>query len=232
MPISDPFRKGFLRRTFISLVISIFVLALLIFLPAGDIWWWKGWIFILVFSVLTIVSVFYLAFANPEIFVARSKIQVGTKWWDKVMLFFLLTSLMAIFPVAGFDYRYNFSFVPLWLSVLGHVLFSFGFITSTWVYSVNKFAEPGVRIQAERGQKVIDTGPYAIIRHPLYLASFFLVGGIPLVLGSYWAMIPVVIGDLVLIVRTALEDQMLQNELQGYREYACRVRYRLIPGVW
>ena len=103
---------------------------------------------------------------------------------------------------------------------------------STWVYSVNKFAEPGVRIQTERGHKVIETGPYAIVRHPLYLASLFLIGGIPLTLGSFWALIPVAVGTMVLLVRTALEDRMLHRELDGYKEYASRVRYRLIPGVW
>ena len=97
--------------------------------------------------------------------------------------------------------------------------------------SVNKFAEITVRIQTERGHKVVDTGPYAIVRHPFYVASFWLAG-IPLSLGSYWALIPAAITVLVVVVRTALEDRTLQSELPGYKEYAARVRYRLIPGVW
>lgn len=238
MPSSDSkdagrsFDAALFARTFRSLAVSVFIIAVAIFLPAGDIGWWRGWLFLLVFLVLTILSVFYLRVRNPEIFVARSKIHEGTKAWDKVILVLLLGSLVAIFPMAGFDSRYHWSDVPMGLTVLGYVLFSFGFAASTWVYSVNKFAEPGVRIQTDRGQKVIDTGPYAIVRHPLYLASLFLVAGIPLALGSLWAFIPVAIGTIAILVRTALEDRMLHEELQGYKEYASRVRYRLLPWLW
>jgi protein-S-isoprenylcysteine O-methyltransferase Ste14 len=100
------------------------------------------------------------------------------------------------------------------------------------VYSVNPFAEPSVRIQWDRGHRVVDTGPYAIVRHPLYAASSFLVAGMPLAMGSYWALVPVAAGALVLIVRTVLEDRVLRDELPGYRDYASRVRSRLVPGVW
>ena len=102
----------------------------------------------------------------------------------------------------------------------------------TWAESVNKHFEPTVRIQTERGHTVVDTGPYTIVRHPGYLAASLLVLGMPLALGSFWALIPAVISYLLLVVRTALEDRTLQDELPGYREYAERVRYRLIPGVW
>ena len=98
--------------------------------------------------------------------------------------------------------------------------------------SVNKFAEITVRIQTERGHKVVDTGPYAIVRHPFYVGAFLWIAGIPLSLGSYWALIPAAITVLVVVVRTALEDRTLQSELPGYKEYAARVRYRLVPGVW
>ncbi len=100
------------------------------------------------------------------------------------------------------------------------------------MYAVNKFAEPSVRIQSDRGHRVVDTGPYAIVRHPLYLAGIFTVVGMALALGSYRALIPVAVGVVVILVRTGLEDRMLRNELEGYKDYASRVRYRLIPGVW
>ncbi len=89
-----------------------------------------------------------------------------------------------------------------------------------------------VRIQTERGHQVVDTGPYAFVRHPFYVASFPLFVGMPLALGSYWALIPAAVTGIALVMRTALEDRTLQNELPGYKEYASRVRYRLIPGVW
>lgn len=219
-------------RTFVSLAATLLTLAALIFWPAADIEWRQGWIFLLIFAVLVGISVGYLWFANPEIFVARSKIQKGTKSWDKAMMVFLLGSLVAIFPLAGLDHRWHWSAMPNWLTILGFALFSLGFIASIWVYRVNKFAELGVRIQTERGHKVIDTGPYVIVRHPLYLASLILIIGTPLALNSYWALIPAGVGTIVLGVRTAWEDRLLYEELEGYKEYASRVRYRLIPGVW
>ena len=102
----------------------------------------------------------------------------------------------------------------------------------TWAESVNKFFEPTVRIQTDRGHRVIDTGPYAIVRHPGYASGYLLFVGMPLALGSLWALIPAILSCLLLVVRTILEDQTLRNELAGYEEYAQRVRYRLIPGVW
>jgi protein-S-isoprenylcysteine O-methyltransferase Ste14 len=145
----------------------------------------------------------------------------------------LIVLFVAMFPIAGLDDgRFHWSSVPLWLTAAGYLLFLLGMVGNVWVMSVNKFAEPGVRIQTERGQTVVDTGPYAIVRHPLYTTAFFLCGGMPLALGSFWALVPAAIAVLVLIVRTALEDRMLQNELDGYKEYARCVRYRLIPGVW
>jgi protein-S-isoprenylcysteine O-methyltransferase Ste14 len=211
----------------------LILLAVAMFLPAGDIRWTKGWLFLLVFLLLMAAGVVYLWRTNPDIFVARSKIHAGTKGWDKVLMVFLLSSFVAIFPVAGFDAgRFHWSSVSLGLIVLGYVLLCVGFFISIWVYRVNKFAEPGVRIQTERGQKVIDTGPYAIVRHPLYLGALIMSAGIPLALGSFWALVPAGVGVLILVVRTVMEDRTLQEELEGYKEYAGRVRYRLIPGVW
>jgi protein-S-isoprenylcysteine O-methyltransferase Ste14 len=120
----------------------------------------------------------------------------------------------------------------VFLIVLGYVLLCVGFFVSVWAESVNEFAEPSARIQTERGHKVIDTGPYAIIRHPLYLAGLVMYAGIPLTLGSFWAFIPVALGTVTIVVRTILEDRMLQKELEGYKDYARRVPHRLIPGVW
>jgi protein-S-isoprenylcysteine O-methyltransferase Ste14 len=217
----------------LSLGVFLIVLGVAMFLPAGDIRWAKGWLFLLVFLLLTAVSTLYLWRTNPDIFVARSKIHPGTKGWDKVLVVFLLLSFLALFPVAGFDAgRFHWSRVSLGVIVLGYALLCVGFFVSIWVYRVNKFAEPTVRIQTDRGHKVIDAGPYAIVRHPLYLGALFMSAGIPLDLGSFWALVPAAVGVLVLVVRTVLEDRTLQEELAGYQEYTGRVRHRLIPGVW
>jgi protein-S-isoprenylcysteine O-methyltransferase Ste14 len=224
-------RRGLLLRSTFTLAGMVIVFGVLLFLPAG-IGWRKGWLFLVVFLAFTILSSAYLWRANPDIFIARSKIHQGTKSWDKVLMSLILVSFFAIFPIAGLDARWHGSAVPIWLVAVGYLLFALGFALSTWVYAVNKFAEPSVRIQSDRQQKVIDTGPYAIVRHPLYAVSFFLVVGMALALGSFWALIPVAVGTAVLLVRTVLEDSMLQCELAGYKDYASRVRYRLIPGVW
>jgi protein-S-isoprenylcysteine O-methyltransferase Ste14 len=216
-----------LRRSILLLGGVFLVLALAIFLPGG-IGWWEGWFFLAVFTLETIFASLYLWRRNPEIFAARSKLQSGIKPWDKVMMILLIVSIMTIFPVAGATH----SAVPPWVIVVGYILLTIGMVGSVWVYGVNKFAEPGVRIQTDRGHKVVDTGPYAIVRHPLYATAFLIFGGFALPLGSYWALIPAAIAAMVLVVRTALEDRTLQRELEGYKDYAGRVRSRLIPGVW
>ncbi len=223
-----------LGRGILSLGISFVVLGVLIFLPAGDIRWWKGWLFLLVFFVLTVPSIIYLRRTNPEIFAARSRMfGAGTKRWDKALIVPLMLSFAAMFPLAAFDSgRFHWSSVPPWLIVLGYILLCIGYLISIWAESVNKFAEPSVRIQTERGHKVIDTGPYAVVRHPLYLGALFMMAGIPLSLGSLYALIPSAVATVVLVVRTILEDRTLQKELPGYKDYAARVPRRLIPGVW
>ena len=218
-----------LRRAILSLGGFSIFLAVVMFLSAG-IGWRKGWVFLLVFLLQRAMASVYLWRNNPAIVLARRKIHAGTKGWDKDVLFLVILSFVAIFPVAGLDSRFHWSSVPSWSIVLGYVLYSIGMLGSTWVQAVNKFAERSVRIQPE--QKVVDTGPYAVVRHPFYVAAFFMFGGIPLALGSLWALIPVAVAILILVVRTVFEDRMLQRELEGYKEYAGRVRYRLIPGVW
>jgi protein-S-isoprenylcysteine O-methyltransferase Ste14 len=116
--------------------------------------------------------------------------------------------------------------------VLGYTLLISGIVGLIWAQSVSKFFEPTVRIQTDRGHRVIDTGPYALVRHPGYVAACLLNLGIPLSLGSFWALVPAILLCLLLVVRTVLEDKTLWNELTGYEEYTHRVRYRLVPGVW
>ena len=115
---------------------------------------------------------------------------------------------------------------------LGYLVQLAGWIGVGWAETVNRFFEPGVRIQTERGHHVIDTGPYALIRHPGYFAAVLLFVGIALSLGSWWALIPAGFGSLLLVLRTVWEDRTLHAELPGYAEYAQRVRFRLVPGVW
>jgi protein-S-isoprenylcysteine O-methyltransferase Ste14 len=222
-----------LLRSVLSLAGFALCLGLMLFLPAGDLGWANGWFFIAFLVALTVPSIAYLWRVNPDIFAARSKIHEGTKGWDLVMVSLLVLFFVAIFPLAALDaVRFRWSEAPVWLVALGYALTAVGYLGSIWVYATNKFAEPTVRIQQDRGQTVVSTGPYAIVRHPLYMWSLLLFPGFPLALGSYWALVPAAAAAVLLVVRTALEDRTLHDELEGYREYAGRVRYRLVPGVW
>jgi protein-S-isoprenylcysteine O-methyltransferase Ste14 len=208
-------------------------LAVFMFGPAGTLIWTRGWLFIAVFILLEILVVLYVWRTNPELLDARSRLHKGTKRWDKMVMCLFGPSIMAIFLVAALDDgRFHWLPVPDWTCWLGYALLAFGMFISAWAGSVNKFAEPTVRIQTDRGHTVIDTGPYAIVRHPGYVAAFFWFSRIALALGSLWALIPAAVASAVLVVRTYLEDQTLQQELTGYTDYTGRVRYRLIPGLW
>ena len=142
------------------------------------------------------------------------------------MLAILVVAALMTDGITGSQYRGGSVFF------FGYVLLCIGMAGVTWAEAVNKFFEPSVRIQTDRGHKVIDTGPYAIIRHPGYAFGCLVFLGIALALGSLWALIPAILLCLLLVVRTIWEDQTLREELAGYEEYAQRVRYKLIPGVW
>jgi hypothetical protein len=148
--------KKYLLRSVVSLMGFLVLLGVLMFLPAGDVRWLNGWFMILAFFVLTLPSIAVLWRVNPEIFFARSKIHAGTKGWDKIIAPILMAAVFSVFPVAALDAgRFHWSAVPPWLIGVGYVLLTVGWVGSIWVYSVNKFAEVTVRIQADRGQTVI-----------------------------------------------------------------------------
>ena len=222
------------RRQVASYLLAIpLFLALFLFLPAGTLAWVRGWLFVLAFLLSGALAVFWLWRVNPDIFAARSRIQPGTKGWDRTLLAVLLPAIVATFPVAALDDgRFHWSRVPWWAIGLGYALLLAGMGLTAWAQAVNKFFEPGVRIQTDRGQTVIDTGPYAVVRHPGYVAACLLFVGIPLSLGSFWALIPAALASVLLVLRTRWEDRTLQAELPGYKGYTQRVRYRLIPGIW
>lgn len=205
----------------------------LIFLPAGTITWSPGWIFLAVLILGFGTSALVLARVNPVIYRARSRFQAGTKSWDKALLAVILPAMVAILPVAALDAgRFHWSAVPACVVLSGYVALLTGIAVTAWAQAVNPFFEPGVRIQPERHQRVIDTGPYRIVRHPGYVAAQFLFFGMALALGSFWALLPAALAAAMLVLRTSWEDQLLQVELPGYHEYSLRVRWRLVPGVW
>ena len=173
---------------------------------------------------------------HPGLLAEREKIEniQNAKAWDKV-----LAPLMAVsigFPmviVAGLDHRYQWSpEFPLWLIVIGFILISLGYAFAAWALAENRFFSSVVRIQTDRGHMVCDSGPYRFVRHPGYAGNVLALFGIVLALGSVWTLIPAAVASIITVIRTALEDLTLLEELPGYRDYARRVRYRLISGIY
>jgi protein-S-isoprenylcysteine O-methyltransferase Ste14 len=220
------------RQGFVALAITVAVMAVLLFVPAWTIDWALGWWFIVAFAAVVLVSVFYIRQRNPELFVARSRVQSGTKGWDYIFLALVVGGFILMLPVAGFDVRFGWSAVPAWVIALGYVLFVLSFGGQVWAQAENRHFEPGVRIQEDRGQTVVDTGPYAIVRHPGYISGSLLALSVPLMLASWWALLPALVVAVALAVRTPFEEQTLRAGLPGYAEYTQRVRYRWVPGVW
>jgi protein-S-isoprenylcysteine O-methyltransferase Ste14 len=135
--------------------------------------------------------------------------------------------------VAGLDHRFGWSpEFPLWLIVLGLILIALGYAFGVWAFVENRFFSSTVRIQTDRGHVVCDSGPYRIVRHPGYAGNILPLLGIVLALGSVWTLIPAAVALIIAVIRTTLEDQTLQEELPGYRDYARRVHYRLLPGIF
>ena len=221
------------RRLLINTILALPILPICLFVPAGTVAWFRGWLFFVVMLGMMFPIYRYLRRVNPEVITARISHHEGTKRWDRVLMAFFYPSLMAIPIMAALDDgRFHWLPEPWWVCGIGYLLLLSGMLGATWAESVNKFFERTVRIQTDRGHRVIDTGPYAIIRHPGYVFVFLLFLGMPLALGSLWALIPAILVCPLLVVRTIWEDQTLREELAGYDEYGQRVRYRLIPGVW
>ena len=220
----------------IRLIITYLLIPLVLLVCGWDLGWWQAWVYSLLIVAAGVGGRILGERRHPGLTVERqnTKSVQKAKAWDKV-----LAPLMAIsisFPlviVAGLDHRYRWSpVIPLWINILGFILVAIGYILAVWALVENRFFSSVVRIQTERGHVVCDTGPYRIVRHPGYAGNILPLPGIVLALSSVWTVIPAVVALVIAILRTALEDRTLQEELPGYREYAHRVRYRLFPGIY
>ena len=215
---------------------SLIGLPLSLFLSAGRWDWWQAWVYVGVTLLGTIFSRLIMAKTNPGLVRERSQsISAGdVKRWDKwIMPYAAVFGPLLVFVIAGLDERFGWMpDIPQWLFGVGIVVILSAIAFSTWAMVVNRFFSGTVRIQTERGHHVVSSGPYRLIRHPGYLSGAIGYLAMPLILGSTWAFIPAVVGIMVIVLRTWLEDKTLQEELPGYHEYAKQTRYRLIPGVW
>jgi protein-S-isoprenylcysteine O-methyltransferase Ste14 len=206
----------------------------LLFLPAGRLDWWAAWGFIVVYMLTVFIAVAVLQRKDPDLIKERRQTQENIKGWDKVITtLFGMVLVPLILVVSGLDQRFSWAdSFPLILQILATVAGILGFVLVFWGMAANTFFSSYVRIQDERGHTTITAGPYRYVRHPGYLGMIVSALMIPLVLGSWWALIPAGVAAGLMILRTALEDKTLQLELDGYKEFTKRTRYRLIPGIW
>jgi protein-S-isoprenylcysteine O-methyltransferase Ste14 len=217
-----------------SLIWFVFMMALM-FIPAGTLAWPAGWIFLAEFALTSFVMTRWMLRHNPDLLAERMSplIQRAQEAWDKALMSVFIVLWCAWFVVMGIDaVRYGWSHVPLWLQVLGALAILAAMYIIFLTVRANTFAAPVVKIQKERGHRVVRDGPYATVRHPMYAGALLLIFATPLLLGSWYglAMVPVIV--VLLATRAVLEERTLARELDGYAEYAARVRYRLVPMVW
>ena len=219
-------------RSLGSLAVTMLVMVALLFFPAGTFGWARGWWYLAVFLVAVVVAMIYIWRVDPELFAIRRKPQAGSKTWDLAFVAVTITSMAAILPVASLDFRFGWSQLPDGVVWLGYLIFAGGFWLTAWAQGVNRHFELTVRIQTDRGHKVIDAGPYAVVRHPGYIGGAALGFGTALALGSLVAVIPAIICTIALALRTLAEEATLSEELPGYAGYMHRVKFRWVPGVW
>ena len=215
-----------------SSIWGLAVLGSLLFLPAGTLNYWQAWVFIGVFTAATIIPSIYLARTNPAALQRRMRagpVAEG-RAIQKIVIVGAFLDLFAMVVLSVLDHRMGWSSVPAWLCLLGDVLVAAGIGIAMLVIVQNNYAAATVTV--ETGQSVASGGFYKFVRHPMYVGDVIMMVGIPLALGSYWALLLVIPGVLMLVSRILDEEKMLTQELGGYREYTQRVRYRLLPYVW
>jgi protein-S-isoprenylcysteine O-methyltransferase Ste14 len=230
---SPSLKKGLVKWAFRGVMYKAYI-AVVLMLSAGRWDWWAGWLYVLIFLMFDLATALEVIPKDPALLVERSKSHPDAKSWDKVIMPLAAGLLpLAGWIVAGLNLRYgwmpsldrSWQLIGFLLTVLGHVIV-------VWAISANTFFSAQVRIQTERSHTVANTGPYKFIRHPGYVGAILFSLGVPVMLASWWAVIPGMISVILYVVRTSLEDKTLQEELPGYSDYAEQVEFRLIPGVW
>jgi protein-S-isoprenylcysteine O-methyltransferase Ste14 len=199
---------------------------------AGSLTWRRGWLLLGLYEVCFLVSTSILVLKVPDLIDERRRKHANVKRWDRPIVWAYQVLYMLTFIVSGLDRRYGWTHLPLAVSLVALVLIVAFFVLVTWAPLVNAHLETYVRIQTARDHRVVDSGPYAIIRHPAYAGLALFFAALPLSLGSLWGLVPGGAAIALLLIRTTLEDRTLQRELPGYAAYAQRVRFRLVPGVW
>ncbi|MCX6732707.1 MAG: isoprenylcysteine carboxylmethyltransferase family protein [Candidatus Roizmanbacteria bacterium] len=220
------------RRTYVSVIGTLIFVWIFLFIPAWSLSFWQAWIYWGAFSIPVIVISLYFLKKNPVFMESRLKAgpTAEKELAQKIIQFFLSLFFIALLVIPGFDYRLHWSFVPIQLVIGGDILVLLGFWAVHMVFNENTFAS--ATIQIHNKQKVISTGLYKYVRHPMYAGAGILIIGTPLALGSYWAFLPVLGMGVGVVFRLLHEERYLLQHLPGYKKYCEKVKHHLIPFVW
>jgi len=222
-------RSKLLQKTIRTYFMALLFTGLIIFLPACTLKFWNGWLYIGTLFIPMIFVLVYLWVKNQDLLEKRLKTREKEET-QKTYLVLSIVVLFATYIIPGLDFQFHWSAVPLWLVLVSTGIVLCGYILFFAAMNQNTYASRVVEVQ--ENQKLIETGLYAVVRHPMYLAGLILYGFSPLVLGSYVALIPMVFLPVLLVIRIRNEEKVLSDGLTGYKEYMKKVKYRLIPYIW
>ena len=224
----NPLYKQIIRST----ALGTLAIAAVLFIPAGTLDYWQGWAYLGTFILASALYTIYLVEYDPALLKRRQ--QAGPSHEkepaQKIIILFIIAAFVALIALPPLDHRFGWSPVPWSVSVIGDALVALSFYFFYLVSKVNTYAAANIRV--EEGQRVIDTGVYGLVRHPMYFGTLFLIVGTPLALGSWWTLLLTPVFLLLLYFRIASEEKVLLRDLAGYADYQRTVRYRLIPFVW
>ena len=219
-------------RAWFALVVLAAVMALLLFMAAGTMSYWRAWVYLGIFFGASALTTLFLIRRDRALLERRMRggPTAEKRPVERIIMVFTSIGFVALLVVPALDYRFQWSNVPLWVVVAGDVLVVVGFYFIFLVYRENTFTS--ATIEVAPGQTVISTGPYAVVRHPMYASALLYLGGTPLALGSYWGLVPFAALLPFLMWRLFDEEKFLSETLPGYVEYQRKVRHRLVPGIW
>ncbi len=234
MTTKDQETSRLVTRWLIREIVGTIMVGVILFWSAGNWKWGWGWALVAVYALWVVANAILLIPRHPELLAERAqRNREGMKSWDKTLLGIIGILTLAKYIVAGLDMRYGWSEpMMLWAHIVALSLSVFGYALSTWAMTENAFFSMIVRYQEDRGHQVCNTGPYKFVRHPAYIGTILFELVVPFLLGSWWTLIPSGIVAILMVIRTALEDRTLREELPGYTEFTQETRFRLLPGVW
>lgn len=224
-------------RIWLSFVVRMSLFSVALMWPAGTWGWWEAWVIVGLWAIYGIALTIYLLRHDPALLAERLKLvplHKEQKVWDKVIMSVFFVAGIGLYIIPGFDViRYEWSEpLPVWIRVMAMLVHLPCFYFLAWIMRENTYLSQVVKIDKERGHRVVSTGPYALVRHPMYTVVIVLLFAVPIALGSRYALILAIFLTVLLIVRTYFEDRTLHEELVGYPEYAKKTPYRLVPRVW